>query len=143
MLATAESCTGGWIAEAVTAVPGSSAWFREGVVTYSDEAKVRRLGVDQSILDAHGAVSGEAAQAMAEGLRSAADVNLALSVTGIAGPSGGSARKPVGTVFMALAIADGVKLWQNVFPGDRRRVRLFATEAALDRLRRRLLTWPI
>ena len=97
MLATAESCTGGWVAQAITAVPGSSQWFDRGFVTYSNEAKCEMLGVDVATLEAHGAVSEETVRAMAEGaLRTAVPISVAIS--GIAGPGGGSPEKPVGTV---------------------------------------------
>ena len=101
--ATAESCTGGWIAKALTDVPGSSHWFGEGFVTYSNEAKIRRLGVPRSVLERDGAVSKAVARAMAEGalLRTGAD--LAVAVTGIAGPDGAVAGKPVGTVWLCWA----------------------------------------
>jgi len=139
-LATAESCTGGLLGKRLTDVPGSSQWFIEGVITYSNEAKMRRLGVVQEMLDEHGAVSQEVAEAMATGMRKSAGSDLALSITGIAGPSGDSKEKPVGTVHMALAYPDGVEHWHNVFPGDRERVRTFAAQTALDRLRRFLLS---
>ncbi|NLH48186.1 MAG: competence/damage-inducible protein A [Myxococcales bacterium] len=135
-LATAESCTGGLIAARCTNVPGSSAWFREGAVTYSNEAKVRQLGVPAELIAAHGAVSREVAEAMAAGLRERSGADLAIAVTGIAGPSGGTLEKPVGLVHMALAGPSDVQAWRDVFSGDRRRVRLVAAEQALDRLRR-------
>ncbi len=137
-VAVAESCTGGMVAARLTNVPGSSSWFREGVVTYSNEAKEARLGVSHATLEQHGAVSEQTAIEMAEGLRRGAGVDLALSITGIAGPTGGSKEKPVGTVFMALATPDGTKTWRNVLGYDRRSMRLIATETALDRLRRYL-----
>jgi len=105
-------------------------------VTYSNEAKVRQLGVPAELIAAHGAVSREVAEAMAAGLRERSGADLAIAVTGIAGPSGGTLEKPVGLVHMALAGPSDVQAWRDVFSGDRRRVRLVAAEQALDRLRR-------
>jgi nicotinamide-nucleotide amidase len=138
-LALAESCTGGLIAGRCTNVPGSSNWFLEGAVTYSNDAKVRRLGVPAELIAAHGAVSREVAEAMAAGIRRTAGADLGLGVTGVAGPGGGTPAKPVGTVHMALAHAGGVEHWLDKSWGDRARVRMFAAEQALDRLRRHLL----
>lgn len=101
MLALAESCTGGWIAQTVTAVPGSSRWFDRGFVTYSNAAKIQLLGVDPGTIEAHGAVSAAVVQQMAAGALQRSAAQLALAVTGIAGPDGGSAEKPVGLVFLA------------------------------------------
>lgn len=140
-LATAESCTGGMIAARLTNVPGSSAWFSESMVTYSNEAKTKRLGVDENLLQEHGAVSEQAAVAMAEGMRREAGTDLALAVTGIAGPSGGSKEKPVGTVYMALAGPAGTRIWHNHFPGDRNRVRVLTAQTGLNRIRRLLMSW--
>lgn len=137
-LAIAESCTGGMIASRCTEVPGSSGWFLEGAVVYSNGAKTRRLGVPEPLLAAHGAVSEPTAIAMAEGMRRTSGADFALAVTGIAGPTGGTPEKPVGTVHMALAGPDGTQAWLIKFPGDRRRIRLMAAENALDRLRRKL-----
>jgi nicotinamide-nucleotide amidase len=103
MLATAESCTGGWIAQVVTSVAGSSAWFERGFVTYSNESKHELLGVPESVLAEFGAVSEQTVRAMAEGAIRRSRANVALAVTGIAGPGGGSANKPVGTVWLAWA----------------------------------------
>jgi nicotinamide-nucleotide amidase len=138
-LALAESCTGGLIAGRCTNVPGSSDWFLEGAVTYANDAKVRRLGVPVKLIAAHGAVSAEVAEAMAVGIRQTAEADIGLGVTGVAGPGGGSPDKPVGTVHMALADANGVQHWRDALFGDRARVRTFAAEMALDRLRRHLL----
>lgn len=107
-LATAESCTGGLVCGALTAVPGSSAVVDRGHVTYSNRAKTELLGVDPNLIDAHGAVSEAVARAMAEGARDRSGVDLAVSVTGVAGPGGGSAEKPVGLVHFALAGPEGV-----------------------------------
>ena len=138
-LATAESCTGGLLAHRVTNVPGASAVFLEGFVTYANEAKTRALGVDAALLRAHGAVSREVAAAMAEGARTAAGVDHALATTGIAGPGGGSEAKPVGTVFIALATKLGpTTVEQHRFPTDRETFKDLTAQTALDLLRRRL-----
>lgn len=136
---TAESCTGGLIAQRLTAVPGSSAFFLGGVVSYSNELKTRLLGVEESLLAEHGAVSEPVARAMAIGARSRLGADLAVAVTGIAGPGGGSEHKPVGTVHLALAgPADGQVEHRRVrFPGDRERVRQMTSQLALDLVRRR------
>ena len=103
MLATAESCTGGLVAAACTALAGSSEWFERGVVTYSNAAKTELLGVAPALIEAHGAVSAEVAEAMAEGALGRSKASIAVAVTGVAGPGGGSAAKPVGTVWLAVA----------------------------------------
>ena len=103
MLATAESCTGGLVAAACTALAGSSEWFERGVVTYSNAAKTELLGVAPALIEAHGAVSAEVAEAMAEGALGRSKASMAVAVTGVAGPGGGSAAKPVGTVWLAVA----------------------------------------
>lgn len=138
-VSVAESCTGGLIGTRLTDVPGSSKYFTEGVVSYSNEAKVRTLNVSRETIETFGAVSSETAAAMAEGMRQRAGTDFAISVTGIAGPDGGSDEKPVGTVFIALADAAGVKTTGLVLPGDRYLVRWRSSQAALDILRRRLL----
>ena len=138
-LALAESCTGGMIAAGITALAGSSAYFLEGNVTYSNRAKTRMLQVPSKLIEARGAVSAEVASAMALGARSAAGSDLSLSVTGIAGPDGGTPEKPVGTVFIALADAAGCRVQGYNFQGDRERVRSLTCFTALDWLRRRLL----
>jgi len=135
----AESCTGGLIAERLTDVPGSSKYFLEGAVTYSNGAKISRLGVKSETLDRFGAVSAETAEEMAVGMRERAQTDFAVSITGIAGPDGGSEEKPVGTVFIALADAEGVRSMKFVFPGDRYLIRWRSSQAALDFLRRRIL----
>ena len=138
-LAVAESCTGGMIAQRITAVSGSSAYFLEGAVTYSNAAKSRRLGVPESLLERYGAVSSEVATAMAEGIRATAGSDLGLAVTGIAGPEGGTEEKPVGTVFISLAGPDGCKTERFRFYGSRDNIRVLTAWTALDRLRRYLL----
>lgn len=138
-LAIAESCTGGLVGARVTSVPGSSVYFERGVVSYSNESKEVLLGVPRAILAAHGAVSLETARAMAEGIRRLAGTDFGLSVTGIAGPTGGTAEKPVGLVCMALAVPDGeTRVEENRFPGDREMIRARSAQAALDLLRRHL-----
>ena len=138
-LAVAESCTGGLLAERLTEVPGSSKYFIEGVVTYSNESKTRLLGVEPILLLEHGAVSGPVAEAMSEGMRNRAATDFALSITGIAGPDGGSEEKPVGTVFIAISSEAGTEHRRLKVPGDRNLIRWRATQAALDLLRRRLI----
>jgi nicotinamide-nucleotide amidase len=138
-LAVAESCTGGLVAERLTDVPGSSKYFIEGVVAYSNEAKMRTLGVDPILLLHHGAVSAPVAEAMAEGVRKRAGTDFGLSITGIAGPGGATEDKPVGLVFVALATESNTEHRKMVIPGDRHLVRWRASQAALDLLRRRLI----
>jgi nicotinamide-nucleotide amidase len=138
-LALAESCTGGMLAQHISSVPGSSAYFMEGQVTYSNAAKTRRLGVPALVIEEQGAVSSEVASAMAKGVRSTTGSDLGLSVTGIAGPEGGSQEKPVGTVFISLAAADGCWTKRFQFNGSRDQVRTITTWTALDWLRRYLL----
>ncbi len=130
-LATAESCTGGAVAAALTAVAGSSGYFPGGVVAYSPEAKERLLGVPRAVLDGPGAVSEECALAMAAGARRALGVDLALATTGIAGPGGAEAGKPVGLVFIALADGAGAICTRAVFAGERAAVIAAATREAL------------
>lgn len=135
ILATAESCTGGLVASAITAVPGSSAIFTHGFVTYANEAKTQMLGVPEALLEAHGAVSEPVALAMAEGARKAASAHIAVSTTGIAGPEGGSADKPVGTVWFGLAAPKGVKAYHRIFEGSREEIRAQAVDCALTLLK--------
>ena len=137
-LATAESCTGGWIAKCCTDQPGSSAWFERGFVTYSDAAKHDALGVDAQVLQFAGAVSEAVARQMASGALTHSAADAALAVTGIAGPDGGSEEKPVGTVWFAWDVAGTVESECVVFAGDRDAVRRQAVAHALDRLAARL-----
>jgi len=137
-VSVAESCTGGLIGSRLTDVPGSSAYFMEGVVTYSYEAKVRTLGVPAKILEDHGAVSAECAEAMASGMRERAGTDHSIAVTGIAGPDGGTDSKPVGTVYLGYAGPRGVKSIRINLPGDRYLIRWRASQAALDMLLRQL-----
>jgi nicotinamide-nucleotide amidase len=138
-IAVAESCTGGLIGMRLTEVPGSSAYFHEGAITYSNEAKTRVLGVPEQTLIDHGAVSAETAEAMASGVRERSGADHGISVTGIAGPGGGSEEKPVGTVFIGYSGPDGTRSIKFTFPGDRFLVRWRTSQAALDYLRRRML----
>lgn len=131
-LATAESCTGGWVAQCLTAVAGSSDWFERGFVTYSNEAKSEMLGVDAHTLLAQGAVSEATAAAMAVGALRHSHADWALAITGVAGPTGGSPDKPVGTVCFGWAAADGRVDTQTVrFQGDRQQVRAQSVAHAL------------
>ena len=133
MLVTAESCTGGWAGQAVTAVAGSSAWYERGFITYSNTAKREMLGVQQSTLDQHGAVSAQTAQEMAIGALNRSHAHISVSITGIAGPDGGTATKPVGMVCFAWAIKDGaVQHETHYFKGDRATIRRLAVATALQ-----------
>jgi nicotinamide-nucleotide amidase len=138
-LSVAESCTGGLLAERITSVPGSSDYFEGGFVTYSKRMKAELLGVSESILETAGAVSKEAAEAMAIGARRGAGSTHALSITCVAGPGQGGEAAPVGTVYVALADPNGVHVAYRQFLGDRARIRQFSTQMALDMLRRKLL----
>lgn len=136
MLATAESCTGGLIAAACTEVAGSSAWFDRAVVSYSNEAKTELLGVDAALIAAHGAVSEPVARAMAEGMLARSKATVAVAVTGIAGPGGGTPDKPVGTVWLAWACrGQATRAEKHLFPGDRAAVRWQTCAVALEGVR--------
>ena len=137
-LATAESCTGGLIAAACTSLAGSSDWFERGFVTYSNEAKATMLGVPVALIAAHGAVSEQVARAMVQGALQHAPVQLAVAVTGIAGPGGAVPGKPVGTVWLAWGTADQVHAERLQLPGDRAAVRSATVAAALERLNHHL-----
>lgn len=130
-LCTAESCTGGLIAGRVTSVPGSSACFEGGMVTYSNRAKTILLGVPAEIIEHHGAVSEEVARAMARGARERLGTDIAVAVTGIAGPAGGSPEKPVGTVFISLAAPGTTSVRGFLFEGARREIRRRSADEAL------------
>jgi nicotinamide-nucleotide amidase len=138
-LAVAESCTAGMIGAAISRVPGSSMYFQGGVICYSNELKIDLCHVLPELLERHGAVSAEVAEALALGVRSTAHSSIGLSVTGIAGPSGGSEQKPVGLVYVGLADATRCTHLRRIFPGDRQTVRELTTNAALGRLRRFLM----
>ena len=138
-LATAESCTGGLLAGTCTAPAGASDWFAAGFVTYANDAKSGLLGVPDALIAAHGAVSSEVADAMARGALAHAGVQLALSVTGIAGPGGGTEEKPVGLVYHALHDGHRTEVIDRKFPGDREHIRRWAAQQALDMVRRHLI----
>jgi nicotinamide-nucleotide amidase len=140
-IAVAESCTGGMLAERLTKLPGSSSYFRGGVVCYSNDLKTSLAGVPPELIESKGAVSPEAALALAEGIRKRAGATLGVGITGIAGPGGGTPEKPVGLVHVGLADERGPREWAFRFPGgDRDRIRQQATQAALDAVRRYFLT---
>jgi len=138
-IAVAESCTGGLLAERLTSIAGSSSYFLGGVVCYANNLKTAWVDVPAEIIESKGAVSAEVARALAEGIRRRSGAALGLGVTGIAGPAGGSAEKPVGTVHIALASGDGGKERGFHFPGDRERIRWQASQIALDMVRRHFL----
>lgn len=130
-ITTAESCTGGLIAGAMTDVPGSSGWFEQGVVSYSNKVKQNLLNVPSSVFSQHGAVSEACVLAMATAARRISGADMAVSVSGVAGPGGGSAHKPVGTVWLAWALGESVDAQQYLFTGSRRAVRMQAVDRAL------------
>ena len=134
---TAESCTGGGIAEAITRIAGSSAWFEAGFVTYSNQQKTRQLDVPQALFTQVGAVSREVVEAMVRGAQAHSDARFAVAVSGVAGPGGGSPEKPVGTVWLAWGVGDAVTAECRHFPGDRDGVRRQTVIAALEGLIRR------
>ena len=138
-ISTAESCTGGMVAERLTNVPGSSRYFMSGVICYSNESKMELAGIPPLLLEMQGAVSIEVARGLAEGIRARAGTTIGVGVTGIAGPTGGSAEKPVGTVYIAVATPIETEHRQFLFPGDRERIRWQASQAALDMVRRAVL----
>ena len=138
MMATAESCTGGLIAGACTDLAGSSAWFERGFVTYSNAAKIELLGVDAALINTHGAVSEAVARAMASGALQRSHAQVSVAVTGVAGPTGGSADKPVGTVWFGWATPAGVSAEHQRFDGDRAAVRQATVAHALAGLLARL-----
>jgi nicotinamide-nucleotide amidase len=138
-LATAESCTGGFLGKMLTDISGSSDYYRGGMITYSNQAKSEWLGVDAGLIEKHGAVSPEVARAMAERVRLVAGTDFGLSTTGIAGPTGGSTEKPVGLVYIGIADENGSEARRLQLPGDREIVRLRSSRIAIDWLRRRLL----
>ena len=139
-LALAESCTGGLLANRITNVPGASKVFVAGHVVYANEAKINMLGVDKNLIEKHGAVSEPVAHAMAEGARARARSAYSLATTGIAGPTGGSEEKPVGTVYIALAFADQETMVKRFFfPSDRETFKQLTAQAAFEMLRRRLI----
>jgi nicotinamide-nucleotide amidase len=138
-LAAAESCTGGLVAERITSISGSSRYFLGGAVVYSNELKIEFAGVPADLIAKHGAVSAEVAIAMAEGIRRRCKATLGVGITGVAGPTGGTPEKPVGLVYHALSGERGTEVVEKKFPGDRKRVRWFASQQALDMVRRKLV----
>jgi nicotinamide-nucleotide amidase len=138
-LAIAESCTGGLLAERITSVAGSSRYFLGGGVVYSNALKTEMAGVPADMINRHGAVSREVAAALAEGIRYRCEATHGIGITGVAGPSGGTPQKPVGLVFHALASDAGTEVIERNFPGDRKRIRRFASTLALDMLRKKLM----
>jgi nicotinamide-nucleotide amidase len=138
-LAVAESCTGGLLAERITSIPGSSRYFLGGAVVYSNQLKTELSGVPTEMIHRHGAVSREVAAALAEGIRYRCESTFGVGVTGVAGPAGGTPEKPVGLVFHALATDSGTEVVQRSFPGDRKRIRRFASTMALDMVRKKLM----
>lgn len=138
-LAVAESCTGGLVGERITSVSGSSRYFLGGAIVYSNELKTAFAGVAAELINRHGAVSKEVASALAQGIRKRCGATLGLGITGVAGPIGGTPEKPVGLVFHALASNDGTEVIERKFPGDRKRIRWFASQQALDMVRRKLI----
>ncbi|MGA6988265.1 MAG: competence/damage-inducible protein A [Terriglobales bacterium] len=138
-LAVAESCTGGLLAERITSLSGSSRYFLGGAVVYSNELKTQFANVPKKLIDQQGAVSREVAAAMAEGIRKRCLASYGVGITGVAGPGGGTEQKPVGLVYIALAGEEGTQVVERNFPGDRKRIRQFATQQALEMIRRALL----
>jgi nicotinamide-nucleotide amidase len=138
-LSVAESCTGGLLAERITSVSGSSRYFLGGAVVYSNNLKTELAGVPAEMIDRHGAVSREVAAALAEGIRYRCESTLGVGITGVAGPNGGTPEKPVGLVFHAVASDTGTEVVQRNFPGDRKRIRRFASTMALDMVRKKLM----
>lgn len=133
-VAVAESCTGGLVADAITDVPGASAWFAGGVVAYSNEAKKDLLGVSAEAIESHGAVSAQVAQAMARGARERFKADLAVAVTGVAGPGGGTATKPVGLTYVAMIGPRGAEVRRFTWSGDRQANKEASARAALEML---------
>ena len=138
-LAVAESCTGGLLAERITSISGSSRYFLGGAIVYSNQLKTELAGVPAEMIERHGAVSREVAAALAEGIRYRCEATLGVGITGVAGPTGGTQEKPVGLVFHAVASDRGTEVVQRNFPGDRKRIRRFASTMALDMVRRKLM----
>lgn len=138
-LSVAESCTGGLVAERLTSISGSSRYFIGGAVVYSNQLKTQLADVPADLIDVYGAVSEQVARALAEGIRTKCGTTLGLGITGVAGPTGGTAEKPVGLVFHALAGERGTEVIKRNFPGDRARIRWFASQQALDMVRRKLM----
>ncbi len=137
-VSVAESCTGGLLSERLTRIAGSSNYFLGGAVCYSNELKTTLAGVPAHLIEKHGAVSQPVAQALAEGIRRRVGASFGVAITGIAGPGGGSAEKPVGTVFVAIADGQSTTVREFRFPGDRERIRFWASQVALELIRRKV-----
>ncbi len=135
-LAVAESCTGGLLAQRITSIPGASEYFAGGFVSYTEDAKIGWLGVDQTTIEQHGAVSREAAEAMARAVRGKAKASVGASITGVAGPAGGAEQTPVGTVFIGIAGERGVEVKERHFGGERELIRSLAAQTTLELLLR-------
>lgn len=133
-LVTAESCTGGLLGHLITNVPGSSDYYLGGMVTYSNDAKARLLGVNPETLESHGAVSQETVLEMAEGARLAFDAEIGVSISGVAGPSGGTPEKPVGLVCIGISATRYARAWEHHFPGNRLKIKEQSARAALQHL---------
>ncbi|HEV7220689.1 MAG TPA: nicotinamide-nucleotide amidohydrolase family protein, partial [Terriglobales bacterium] len=138
-VAVAESCTGGLLAERITSISGSSRYFLGGAVVYSNALKTAFADVPEQLIADHGAVSREVAASLADGIRKRCESSFGIGITGVAGPSGGTAQKPVGLVFHALASAAGTEVVERNFTGDRKRICQFASQQALDMLRKKLI----
>jgi nicotinamide-nucleotide amidase len=138
-LAVAESCTGGLLADRITSISGSSRYFLGGVVVYSNELKTKFADVPATLIAKHGAISAEVAGALAVGIRRRCQATFGVGITGVAGPTGATPEKPVGLVYHALASENGTQVEERNFTGDRKRVRWFASQQALDMVRRKLM----
>lgn len=133
-LAVAESCTGGLLGGAITTIAGSSTYFKGGVISYGNDVKRRVLGVPRQVLDKSGAVSAQAVKSMARGVKEVCDADCAIAISGIAGPGGGSAKKPVGLVFVGICVGKDVRSYRYVFRGNRQEIRRQAVRAALQKM---------
>ena len=140
-IAVAESCTGGLICHRLTNISGSSDYFEMGIITYSNRSKTASLAVPEDIIETQGAVSGPCVEAMGVGVKEKAGTTLGFAVSGIAGPTGGTAEKPVGTVYMALAGLEDVRSWRFLFKGSRQQIKAQASEEALGKIRDYLLAY--
>ena len=140
-IAVAESCTGGLICHRLTNISGSSDYFEMGIITYSNRSKTASLAVSEDIIETRGAVSGACVEAMGVGVKEKAETPLGFAVSGIAGPTGGTAEKPVGTVYMALAGLEDVQSWRFLFKGSRQQIKAQASEEALVKIRDYLLAY--
>jgi nicotinamide-nucleotide amidase len=138
-VAVAESCTGGLVAQRITSVPGSSRYFIGGALVYSNEMKTSMADVPAALIAEHGAVSKEVAKALAEGIRKRCNASIGVGVTGVAGPGGGTAEKPVGLVYVAIADGKKTEVIERKWPGDRERVRYYASQQALDLIRMKMI----